>query len=120
VDLRLMAELKDQQGGRIIDSQDEVGGYPTLPVSFRGDDWDTDSDGIPNWWEQPITALNSQLADNNGDWNGNGYTNLEEYLHYSARGGMIPEPTSWLLAAWAGIGLLTVRSRRQPRRVDLD
>jgi autotransporter-associated beta strand protein len=44
---------------------------------------DTDLDGMSDAWE---TALGLQVnaADNNGDQNGNGYTNLEDYLNWLA------------------------------------
>ena len=67
---------KDKLKG-IIDSQNDVGGYPglqsgTAPV-------DSDNDGMPDSWEIP-RGLNPNKADNNEDRDGDGYTNLEEYL----------------------------------------
>jgi hypothetical protein len=97
VDARLITELLTQKG-RIINSQNEVGGYPLLPTIMRTSDWDTDSDGMPNAWERIVPGLNPLLADNNGDLNGNGYTNLEEYLHFCAVGGTVPEPDAAILA----------------------
>lgn len=48
-----------------------VGG--TAPV-------DTDLDGMPDAWELS-TGTNPAVQDHNGDLNGDGYTNLEEYLN---------------------------------------
>ncbi|WP_040420474.1 pectate lyase family protein [Actinopolymorpha alba] len=41
---------------------------------------DTDLDGMPDTWELRV-GLNPRVADNNGDRDGDGYTNLEEYLN---------------------------------------
>ena len=34
------------------DSQDDVGGWEDYPEIHRSADWDTDGDGLPNWWEE--------------------------------------------------------------------
>lgn len=46
----------------------------------RAADWDTDRDGMPNSWEA-MHGLDSDVASNNGDFDTDGYTNLEEYLN---------------------------------------
>ncbi len=51
----------------------------TVAVS-RAADWDTDQDGMPAYWEA-AHGLNAAVADNNGDFDTDGYTNLEEYLN---------------------------------------
>src|SRR5690606_35077885 len=33
------------------DHQDDVGGYENYPEVHRTSDWDTDQDGLPDWWE---------------------------------------------------------------------
>lgn len=38
---------------------------------------DTDGDGLPNWWE--IQYFGDLSEDGEGDFDGDGYTNLEEY-----------------------------------------
>jgi len=113
VDARLISEVGTVQG-RIIDSPEEVGGYPTLSVEYRDANWDTDADGMPNWWEEMFTELDPARADNNGDFNVNGYTNLEEYLHHRASGEWVPEPSSSMLLLMA-LGQL-LRRRRDPNR----
>lgn len=42
--------------------------------------WDTDNDGIPDNWEI-AHGLNPNVANNNGDFDNDGYTDLEEYLN---------------------------------------
>ena len=63
----------------IIDSQDDVGGWPTLnslPAPL-----DTDQDGMPDDWENANNLDPNDPQDRNDDLNGDGYTNLEEYLN---------------------------------------
>lgn len=38
---------------------------------------DTDGDGLPDWWE--IQYFGDLSQDGEGDFDGDGYTNLEEY-----------------------------------------
>lgn len=108
VDSRLITELTTQRG-QIINSQGQVGGYPTLPAVARPLSWDADGDGMPDAWEKRTAGLNPSLPDNNGDVNGNGYTNLEEYLHFCASGQSIPEPTCATLSTF----VLTAMAIRQ-------
>ncbi len=77
VDKRIVANVKEGRGS-LIDTQSQVGGWPELesappPV-------DKDNDGMPDAWEEKH-RLRSGVADNNGDIDGDGYTNLEEYLN---------------------------------------
>ncbi len=48
-----------------------------------GENVDTDSDGIPDWWEKRYGLDPAAPGDANEDWNNNGRTNLEEYLRNS-------------------------------------
>ena len=50
--------------------------------------FDTDGDGMPDVWEA-AHALDPTAASNNGDYDNNGFTNLEEYL---SELGTIPAP----------------------------
>lgn len=59
VDTRIVGDVRDG-GGQIIDSQSDVGGWPSLAVVHR-----------------PLTLPSNPNGDNDGD----GYTNLEEWLH---------------------------------------
>ena len=76
----------------LIDHEADAGGYEIIPEKTRDEAWDTDQDGMPDWWER-AKGLDVTVADNNSDYDGNGYTALEEYLnwialpHYEMRGG---------------------------------
>ena len=67
-------------------SQDDVGGWENYPEIYRDIDFDSDNDGLPNWWESikntnPLSPAND-FSDANADPDANGYTHLEEYLHW--------------------------------------
>jgi hypothetical protein len=84
IDLRIINDV-NATSGTIIDSQEEVGGFPVwLPIVLTVDElnsYDTDKDGMPNDWEA-ANSLNPNLAeDGNEDADNDGYTNLEEYLN---------------------------------------
>lgn len=64
---------------RLIDSQDEVGGWPELKSVPAPKD--TDRDGMPDAWEEASDLDPRDSADRNGDTDKDGYTNLEEYLN---------------------------------------
>lgn len=51
-----------------------------VPPFSRPSNWDSDQDGIPNFWETTL-GLNPNAANNNADFDSDGYTDLEEYLH---------------------------------------
>ena len=64
---------------RLIDSEDQVGGWPALksvPAPL-----DTDRDGMPDDWERHHGLNPNDPHDRNGDQNGDGFTNLEKYLN---------------------------------------
>ncbi|WP_211239827.1 pectate lyase family protein [Jiangella gansuensis] len=44
---------------------------------------DSDRDGMPDWWEREH-GLDPQVPGNNADGDGDGYTDLEEYLNWLA------------------------------------
>ena len=49
-------------------------------IYARDANWDTDGDGMPDQWEI-AHGLDPNTPDNNGDFDSDGYTNLEEYLN---------------------------------------
>lgn len=71
----------------LIDSEEDNGceGFSGLDVytAIRPAGYDTDGDGMPDWWEK-AKGLNPDIADNNEDPDGDGYTNLEDYLNWMA------------------------------------
>ncbi|MGC4063309.1 MAG: hypothetical protein QM784_01375 [Polyangiaceae bacterium] len=71
------------------DNEADVGGYESYPTTTREASWDSDGDGLPNFWETAIGTSNSSasgnFADSNGDKDANGYTNLEEYLEWMSK-----------------------------------
>lgn len=66
-------------GKGIIDTQETVGGWPDM-ISAPAPE-DTDSDGMPDTWEVSMGLDPTDAADRNGDLDGDGYTNLEDYLN---------------------------------------
>lgn len=77
VDKRIVAEVRTGSG-RIIDDEDEVGGWPELKSGEPPKD--TDRDGMPDEWERRNGLDARDPADRNADADADGYTNLEEYL----------------------------------------
>lgn len=90
VDARIIEEVRSgmahfggvwqqERGGLgIIDSQDQVGGWPELssgPVLP-----DSDQDGMPDQWETAHGLNPADASDSSGDRDGDGYTNIEEYI----------------------------------------
>ncbi len=71
------------------DNEADVGGFEFYPPITRDSSWDTDNDGIPNWWETiKGTNINSSLgdfSDSNSDNDVDGYTNLDDYLQWMAQ-----------------------------------
>jgi pectate lyase len=80
VDERIIKNIVTGKG-KLIDSQDEVGVWDRYPEVHRPNDWDVDRDGIPGAWEKMHGLNPADSADRNRDTDGDGYTNLEEYLN---------------------------------------
>ena len=78
VDLRIIESVKDRTN-HLIDSQNQVGGWPQLSSSEPKPD--IDQDGMPDEWEETMGLNPNDPDDRNGDLNNDGYTNLEEYLN---------------------------------------
>ena len=72
----------------IADYTNGTGSYSSLSVpnktlATRPVGYDTDNDGMSDAWETQ-RGLNPNLADNNGDDDSDGYTNLQEFLFFMA------------------------------------
>lgn len=71
------------------DREWDVGGWEAYPGYLRSENWDSDLDGMPDWWENAHgTNPNSgkdDFSESNADPDKNGYTNLEEFLHWMDR-----------------------------------
>ena len=72
----------------IPDRESDVGGLESYPQGARADDFDSDSDGLPDFWEN-LFGLNPKsgtgnFEDANKDRLGDGYTELERYLEFLA------------------------------------
>ena len=78
VDRRIVNDVKNGTGS-IIDSPDDVGGYPKL--TSISPPIDSDHDGMPDDWELNSGLDPKDASDGNTDLDRDGYTNIEEYLH---------------------------------------
>lgn len=71
------------------DNESDVGGYENYPVINRVADWDSDNDGLPNWWEtikgSNVNSGSGDFSDSNADTNLDGYTNLDDYLQWMSQ-----------------------------------
>lgn len=92
-DVRMISETLDgttntkgSSSGKIglIDRETDAEGFGYFPEKgeTRPADFDTDKDGMPDWWEK-AKGLDASVADNN-KVNADGYTALEEYLNWLA------------------------------------
>lgn len=79
VDARVVEQVETQTGG-LIDSQDDVGGWPEVPT-VRPVPVDADRDGIADAWERRRGLDPTDPDDRNGFDLRGAYTNLEVYLH---------------------------------------
>ncbi len=78
VDTRIVSQVKHRTG-QIIDSQSQVGGWPALESAQPPPD--SDGDGMPDSWERQMELLPDDPGDGKLDRDGDGYTNVEEYLN---------------------------------------
>ena len=75
--------------GGMIDNESDAGGFPNFVSETRPADWDTDHDGLPNWWEKAF-GLNENskagdFSDVNADADKDGFTQLDNYLDWLAQ-----------------------------------
>jgi hypothetical protein len=77
VDTRVVNDVNNITGSHIA-SQSAVGGWPTLAAGTYPTD--TDLDGMPDAWES-LNGTDPNVSDWNGDLDGDGYFNIEEYIN---------------------------------------
>ncbi|NIM96226.1 MAG: hypothetical protein GTO18_21215 [Anaerolineales bacterium] len=77
VDERVVNDVINRTGS-IINHPSEVGGWPSLKPGTAP--LDSDHDGMPDTWETE-RGLNPQQDDSALDRDGDGYTNIEEYIN---------------------------------------
>jgi hypothetical protein len=76
----------------IIDTQEDSGGWPAYAVEHRPEGSDSDHDGMPDDWERKHGLNPDQPQDGAADLDGDGYTNLEDYLNWLA--GDLKDPSA--------------------------
>ena len=75
--------------GGMIDNEQDAGGWPNFASETRPADWDTDHDGLPNWWEKAFglneNSASGDFSDANQDADKDGFTQLDNYLDWLAQ-----------------------------------
>jgi hypothetical protein len=78
VDARVVANVRNRTGTP-ISAPKQARGYPLLAAGIPP--VDSDHDGMPDAWEIERGLNPQDPADGAADRDGDGYTNVEEYLH---------------------------------------
>ncbi|TDD97809.1 T9SS C-terminal target domain-containing protein [Flavobacterium cellulosilyticum] len=72
----------------LIDNEQDAGGWPEFKNEKRSADWDTDHDGLPNWWETAKglnpNSKSGDFSEANLDSDKDGFTQLDDYLGWMA------------------------------------
>lgn len=97
-DIRIIKETLDStysckgsKSGKpgLPDSQEDVGGWENYPELHRSADFDSDHDGLPDWWEKQqgtnVHSAAGDFSDANADADKDGFTNLDAYLNWLAK-----------------------------------
>ena len=115
VDTRLVAETRAGTGKIMAWADDpfnssasegtEWRALAATPTVSRPAGFDTDSDGMPDSWET-MHGLDAGVADDKGDADGDGYTNLEEYINE--------------IAAWPATAELMFTGKRSARYAQIE
>ena len=79
VDTRLIEDVKNRRGKLLKSDPEKVGGWPQLESGTPYAD--SDKDGISDQWEEAHGLNPNDGSDAQLDRNGDGWTNLEEFLH---------------------------------------
>jgi pectate lyase len=141
IDLRITNEVRTGTGRIVAWADDPFNSSATEGVEWRSlsstlmtsrpTGFDTDNDGMPNEWEL-AHGLDPNVADNNGDFDADGYTNLEEYINeisawpaaaqllFKPRGNIrYAEITNWNVGAAASNTGSSTTAYWQPSKYDL-
>jgi hypothetical protein len=96
IDTRIVNDVLNGTGRIINDTNAATppagGWWPTLNSTIAPTD--TDHDGMPDEWELAVCLNPNDANDRNGDRDGDGYTNLEEYLNWLVSGEPMPANTN--------------------------
>ena len=85
VDERIVDAVRTRKGSLLKSSPEKVGGWPVLASAPPPPDGD--EDGVADDWELSVGLAPSDPQDAQMDLDGDGWTNLEEYLHELAGDG---------------------------------
>ncbi len=80
VDIRLIEEYKNRKGQIPLD-ENKVGGFPDIPENTGCKS--SAGDGVPDKWKLKYGFDPHESLANNQDTNGDGYTDIEEFLNNS-------------------------------------
>ncbi len=105
VDQRIINDVKNRTG-KIIDSPSEVGGWPSIASGTACAD--SDHDGMPDQWEKLYGFNPANAADGTLDADGDGYTNLEEFLNSTNPHGSSASSTASTVAPATPNGLKVI------------
>lgn len=99
VDSDVVSDVRNGTGSILNYISDRYAGTSYYTAnSSRPAGYDSDNDGMPDAWEKAM-GLNPAAADNNGDVNHNGYTNIEKYCQEKAA---FPAPAPLIFNASGG------------------
>jgi hypothetical protein len=90
VDSRYVEAVRSRSGTFVRTNPEEVGGWPVLSSGNAVDD--LDADGMADDWERRFDLNPANPYDGRQDRDGDGWTNLEEYLHELAGDGVGMRP----------------------------
>jgi len=82
VDQRIISDYNNNSGVQGPKNESLVGGYTSLTVAQRPNDYDKDGDGMADSWELNHDLDPNNVDDSSADRNNDGYSNLEEFLHF--------------------------------------
>lgn len=73
----------------IIDAHADAGGWEEYPLVLRDENWDSDHDGLPDWWETihdlDPNSVSDDYSETNADDDRDGYTNMDNYLYWLSK-----------------------------------